>query len=108
MSTIPITQLAADDAPIACTLTPGEYRSRTRDLSDLARRALLTREPIDGGERLTFTDSPAVERELAAAVAAEASCCSFLTMRLDRRAAGLVLDVSGPADAQPVIAELFA
>jgi hypothetical protein len=115
MSTIPITQLAADYAPIACTLapiactlTPAQHRSRTRDLSDLARRALLTREPIDGGERLTFADSPAVERELSAAVAAEASCCSFLTMRLDRRDAGLVLDVTGPADARPMIAELFA
>jgi hypothetical protein len=108
MSQIPIAQVAPDDAPIACTLTPGEYLSRTRDLSGLAKRALLRREPIDGGERLTFADSPAVERELSAAVAAEASCCAFLTMRLDRRDAGLVLDVTGPADARPIIAELFA
>jgi hypothetical protein len=94
--------------PIACTLAPGEYRRRIRALSGLARRALLTREPIDGGERLTFTDSPSVERDLTAAVAAETSCCPFLTMRLDRRDGGLVLDVTGPAAAQPVITELFA
>jgi hypothetical protein len=106
MSQILITQAAAD-APIACTLTPGEYRSRTDDLSALARRALRTREPIDGGERLTFSDSPSVELELSAAVAAEASCCSFLTLRLERDARGLVLDVTGPAEARPVIAELF-
>ena len=108
MSTIPITRLAAADAPIACTLTPSEYRSRTRDLADLARRALLTREPIAGGQRLTFIDIPAVEGELAAAVAAEATCCAFLNMQLDRRDDALVLDVTGPADAQPIIAQLFA
>jgi hypothetical protein len=108
MSTIPITQVAAPDAPIACTLAPSEYKNRTRDLSDLAQRALTARAPIDDGERLTFIDLPAVERELAAAVAAEATCCSFLTMTLARADEGLVLDVTGPADAQPIIAELFA
>ena len=108
MSTIPITHIAPDGAPIACSLTPAEYESRARELSDLARRALVGREPIDGGERLAFHDVPAVERELAAAVVAEASCCSFLTLRLDRRDGALVLDVTGPPDARPIIAELFA
>jgi hypothetical protein len=108
MSTIPITQVGAPDAPIACTLAPSEYRTRLRELSDLAQRALTARESIDGGERLTFSDLPAVERELAAAVTAEATCCSFLTMTLDRAEEGLVLNVTGPAGAPPIIAELFA
>ena len=108
MTPLPITYIAAHDAPIACTLSPREHRNRTRDLADLARRSLLRRDPIDGGQRLTFADRPDVERELAAAVAAEATCCSFLTMRFDRRAEGLVLDVTGPAESQPIIAEVFA
>ena len=108
MSVLPIAQVADDDAPIACTLTVSEHRSRTRDLSELAQRALLTREPIAGGERLTFVDIPAIEGQLAAAVAAEATCCSFLNLHLRRRDDALALDVTGPPDAQPIIAELFA
>jgi hypothetical protein len=97
-----------DDAPLACTLPAGAYARRVRDLSDLAQRALVHREPIAGGERLTFADEPGVERDLAAAVAAETACCAFLTLRLDRHEHDLALTVTGPPAAQHVIAELFA
>ena len=108
MSTLPLTHTGSDDAPIACTLTPADYRERTAALATLAVQALLGRAPIHGGQRLTFTDNPAVERELRAAVAAEASCCSFLTLALRRVDGLLELDVTGPAEAQPIITELFA
>jgi hypothetical protein len=107
MTTVLALHVRADDAPIACTLTPGEYKRRTAELSALAARSLIARAPIDGGQRLTFVDDPAVERELRGAVAAEASCCSFLTMRLQRTTGALTLDVTGPPQAQPIIAELF-
>ena len=100
-------QLDTDGRPIACTLTPDGYATRSAELSALAARALLSREPIDGGERLTFADGPRVEHELRAAIAAEASCCAFLTMTVRRTGARLVLDVTGPAGAEPIIAELF-
>lgn len=96
------------DRPVACTLTPGEYRDRTTDYAELAARALRTREPIDGGQRLTFSAGDETERELRAAVAAEASCCSFLDMQLTPAGDALVLDITGPDTAQPIIAELFA
>ena len=108
MSTTPLLHLGANDAPIACTLTPEQHRARTAQLSELARSALVARTPIAGGERLTFGDALAAERELRAALAAEAACCSFLTMRLERAEGGLVLDVTGPEQAAPVIAALFA
>jgi hypothetical protein len=108
MSTLPTTHGGAADAPIACTLGPGEFRNRADAISRLAERALLTREPIDGGARLTFRGGDDVEDELRAVIAAEASCCSFLTLRLDHRDEALVLDVTGPAGAGPIIAELFA
>jgi hypothetical protein len=41
-------------------------------------------------------------------VAAEAACCAFLTMTLTRAGDQLVLDVAGPPEARPIIAELFA
>jgi hypothetical protein len=41
-------------------------------------------------------------------IAAESSCCAFLSMALERSGDGLVLDITGPQDARPIIAELFA
>jgi hypothetical protein len=80
----------------------------THDLAAFASGALRSRQPIDGGQRLTFTGGAEVERELRAAVAAEAACCAFLDMTLVRTSEGLVLEVTGPAQARPLIAELFA
>lgn len=108
MTSHALAQAGAQDAAIACTLTSEQYRSRTAALADLAGAALTSRRSIEGGERLTFVDRPAVECELRAVVAAESSCCSFLRLDLRREEDGLVLDVTGPADAQPMIAELFA
>jgi hypothetical protein len=95
------------EAPIACSLTPRQYADRTGDLAALAARALRSRKQIAAGEQLVFTDTPEIERELRAVIAAEAGCCAFLTMDLQRDEAGLILDITGPTDARPVIAELF-
>lgn len=97
-----------NEAPIACTLSPGQYKDRTGELAALGARALRARERTTDGERLTFTDTPEIERELRAVIAAESSCCAFLRMELHRTGDGLVLDIAGPQDARPVIAELFA
>ena len=96
------------DPPIACTLSPGELRERTAALAELAGRALRARAPIPGGERLTFAGGAAGERDLRAAVEAERACCAFLALDLRRERDRLVLDVTGPVEAAPVIAELFA
>jgi hypothetical protein len=96
------------EPPIACTLSPGEYQDRTADLAALAARALRSRKQTADGERLTFEDSADTERELRTAIAAESSCCAFLRMDLQRADEGLVLDIAGPQDARPIIAELFA
>ena len=96
------------DQPIACTLTPDQYQDRTAELAAFAARALRSRTQTPEGERLTFTDSPDTERDLRALIAAESSCCAFLRMDLERTDAGLVLDIAGPQDARPIIAELFA
>ena len=99
---------AVIDVPIACTLTAGQYANRTGELAAFAARALRTREQIAAGERLVFTDTPAIERELRGVIAAESSCCAFLRMELTRTADGLVLDIAGAEDARPIISELFA
>jgi len=96
------------NTPIACTLSTDQYADRTADLRALADRALRSRERTENGERLTFERSDEIERALDAAVAAEAMCCSFLRMHLQRREDRLVLDIAGPEEARPIIAELFA
>lgn len=97
-------------APVACTLSVSDYQRRTRELAGLADGSLRSRTPIAGGQRLTFAAAPGLEARLRDAIAAEASCCAFLTMtlRASDNQKQLVLDVTGPADAQPIIAELFA
>jgi hypothetical protein len=96
------------DLPIACTLPPDQSADRTAQLAALAARALRSRAPTPAGERLVFADTPEVEAELRAAIAAEARCCPFLAMELRRTRDGLVLEVSGPQDARPIVAMLFA
>jgi hypothetical protein len=95
--------------PIACSLSPDAYADRASEIADLARRALLARSPLPGGgARLRFAAGPGVEAELDAIVAAEARCCPFLRLELRHAAGALELDVTGPPEAEPLIAELFA
>jgi hypothetical protein len=108
MTTLPLLHFGAKDGPVACALAAGELGARTSGLRRLADQSLRSREPIEGGERLRFTDRTQVERALREAVAAEASCCSFLTLTLRRAAGALELDVTGPPEARSIIAELFA
>ena len=96
------------DQPIACTLSAAQYKDRSGELAALAARALRWREQTPDGERLVFAEGADTERELRAVIAAESSCCSFLRMELARGEEGLVLEIAGPRDARPVIAELFA
>jgi hypothetical protein len=96
-----------ETTPIACTLSSEQYAGRLDDLRDLARDALVAREPVSGGERLTFAAGEGIERRLRAAIAAEAACCSFLEMDLRHSGDELLVTVSGPAEAAPIIAELF-
>ena len=94
--------------PIACTLSADDYATRRDDIARIVRDALRSRETLAGGARLTFAASDDTERDLRAVIAAEGKCCSFLRLELGREAEVLRLDVTGPDDAQPIIAELFA
>jgi hypothetical protein len=97
-----------DPPPIACSLTAAEYRERTAAAGEVARAALRDRQAIDGGARLTFDATADVEHRLIGFVAAESQCCPFLRLELERIDGSLILDVTGPADAAPIIEELFA
>ena len=90
---------------IACSLTAADHRQRLADLDELRHDALLNRTSIPGGKRLTFA-ATARER-VEAAIAAEAECCPFLTMDVHVADDRLVLDVTGPEEAAPIIEALL-
>ena len=100
--------MAPTDLPIACTLPPADLAARKDDLAAFAAQALRSREPLPGGARLRFSGDEETAQRLRAIVAAESDCCAFLSFDLKAEDGLLRLDVTGPADAQPIIAELFA
>ena len=93
------------DISIACKLDTRDYAARVGALSALAAEALRSRERTPRGERLVF--APGAERRLRDVIAAEAACCPFLRLDLRREPDALVLEISGPEYARPVIAALF-
>src|SRR5215213_9566828 len=94
--------------PIACTLTPDGLTARLALIDALAADGLLGRSPTDAGLRVRLRDTPEIEQRTRELVAAESSCCAFLDFDLARDDGDLVLDISGPADARPVIELFFA
>jgi len=96
------------DQPIACTLTPDELQGRVSLMDALATTALLAREPIGGGLRVRFRDTPGTEQRIRELAAAESACCAFLRFDVHHDRHAVVLDITGSREAQPVITELFA
>jgi DNA-binding transcriptional MerR regulator len=98
------TRRGQPDKPVACSLPPGDVWPRvTQWRAHLAAASARIR--IPGGVRATFppgTDLAA----LAAIVAAEHQCCLFLSFTISVDALAITLDVTGPADALPMITEL--
>lgn len=96
------------DQPIACSLSSTDHAQRIEDLAALSAQALLDRIRIDGGQRLVFVDAPGTESGLRTAIDAEAACCAFLSLTLRRDGHRLLLDITGPDTARPIIEQLFA
>lgn len=69
--------------------------------------SLLERTTIANGIRLRFQDDPEAGERLNYLVAAERECCPFLDMVLTRTEGELVLDITAPQDAQPVLESMF-
>jgi hypothetical protein len=93
------------EVPIACALTVPERSERERRIADLAGRSLRSREATPDGVRLTFAADARTEHEVRAVVADEAKCCPFLQFRLSRTGEALVVEVTAPDQALPVLEE---
>ncbi len=94
--------------PIACALPLAGLRDRRADWQRLADRALLGADR--SGPALVhqrYRDDPEVAEELERLAALERECCAFLTMTVRREAGEVVLEVAGPAEAEPVLEQFL-
>lgn len=96
---------------IACTLPPEEQHVRRNELlPGLAERAAFL-ERVPAGVRLLFSaPSDVTVLDLARVVDVERRCCGFLSFAIEITSGTetLVLTVTGPPEAQEIIAELTA
>jgi MerR family transcriptional regulator, copper efflux regulator len=92
--------------PIACSLSAEGQEERRDEAAALMQRALVAREPLDGGVRLRLRRDS--EGELRDLVRREQECCPFFRFSFREEGGELVLDATAPAEARELLDELFA
>ncbi len=90
-----------------CSLDPAALAARLAEWGELDRAALSRRTTAEGVE-VRYPLEPGLAERLLALIAAEAECCPFLAFDLSRANGDLVLEISGPGEARPVIESFFA
>jgi hypothetical protein len=94
--------------PIACSLRADAAGDRESQWRELLSRAAVRCARASGGARIELRALPGVRRELERLVAAERDCCPFMTMSVETTDDQvLVLAVTAPASAAPIIERLF-
>jgi hypothetical protein len=93
--------------PVACTLTEAEMPARRAEMAVIARDLLSAHTQAARGV-LRFRPGRDTRTRLAAFVAAERRCCSFLRLELRDDPDALTLIVEGPAGSEPIVRELLA
>lgn len=95
-----------DPKPIACTLGESDLRQRLKQIAALGADALIAHNETDGTHTLRFRRDQETHRQLQQIVDAEASCCSFLDLRISERANELLLTIDAPREGRAVADEL--
>jgi hypothetical protein len=91
--------------PIACTLSATELPERLGLMAELGRDAAGV-ELSGTRATLRFAAGPAVRERVERFVVVESACCAFLSMQVRDEPGTVVLDISAPDDAEPVLKEL--
>jgi hypothetical protein len=91
------------DTPIACSLSADELPARLAEVRAVGKDALLAVTP---GGSLHFRADDTTRERLEAIVAAESQCCSFLRFELAEESGELMLSVSAPDGAEPIVQDL--
>lgn len=96
------------EIPVACSLDAGELPQRLAGFAAIGRTSLVKWETVQGRAELRFSAGEDTRRRLAAIVAAEAQCCSFLDMQLHDEPEAIRLTIVAPEGAQQVLDDLVA
>lgn len=94
--------------PIACTIDAGEMPARIADVEAFGRGAFLSGETGSDAATLLFAHSEENERRLTEIVAAESTCCAFLTFSQSREDGTLVLRINAPEGGEAMLRTLAA
>jgi hypothetical protein len=94
--------------PIACSLGAPDLEQRLVAIAEVGAESLLAHETKGPRHLLRFRSAAATLERLEEIVAAEATCCAFLDLKLEERGEELVLSIEAPADAQPIADGLAA
>ena len=95
----------SENAPIACTLDAADLKIRTEEIADLNARWLLAARR----EELTLKLDYAAEAlcEVKELVAAERSCCAFLSFEIVEQTDRIRLTIKAPEGARYNVGALF-
>lgn len=96
----------ASDIPIACTLSPSDYRTRLAEIAALSRDAL--RRVEHRGLTLDLRYAPGAAARVRQLVEQERRCCAFLQFELHEDADEVRLLVTAPPSAAEVVPDLLA
>jgi hypothetical protein len=97
------------EPPIACTLTAAEMAERRSTILGAFRGAALEVTGMQNGYAYRFLPTTALLAQLFQLVDLERQCCPFLTFRLTIEAGNqpISLEITGPQEAQTIIADFF-
>jgi hypothetical protein len=99
---------AANQLPLACSLSGAELAARRREIREVVARALIGSERGRADLRLRFARSPSVVDAVEDLVRRERECCPFLHFEIIEGASELVLSIRAPAGAAAVLDEFAA
>ena len=97
--------MAADQQPIACTLTASDLRDR------LAWIATLNRDSLRGYDRsgltLQLRYAPQAVQQVGELMRQEQACCAFLTFEMHEQTDAVILTIKAPEEARSTVDPLF-
>jgi hypothetical protein len=98
-------EITTSEAPIACTLSAGDYKERLAQIAELARDALRSYERQGLVLRLCYSAAAADRvREM---VRRERDCCAFLTFELREEGEKILVTISAPEEARIAAEAMF-
>ena len=97
--------MAADQQPIACTLTPGDLRDRLAWIAALNRDALRGHDRADLTLRLRY--APQAVQQVRDLMRQEQACCAFLSFEIHEQPDEVTLTIKALEPARAAIDALF-